>query len=162
MSCSTIGPSGLGGRLGPRLGAVPGGWPLSRPPAGFLLQCGRPALRAAGPAGCWTRAGSPAAGRTATEGAVPALAPAAGSAVRTLPPVRGWPSLESRTPAWLSWLRAPESRSRRRCSSSASWRRPWLRLRSSGPPLRPRCWSRRLWLVPAKGTHADQRIPGCL
>jgi hypothetical protein len=127
MSCSTMGPSGLGGRLGPRLGAFPGGWPLSQPPVGFLSRCGRPALRAADLAGCWTRAGSPAADRTATAGVVPALAPAAASAVQPLPSVRGWPSLESRTPAWLSWLQALASRSRRRCSSSASWQQPWLR-----------------------------------
>jgi hypothetical protein len=102
MSCFTIGPSGLGGRLWPHLGAFPGDWPSSRPPAGFLSRCGRPALRAADPAGCWIRAGSPEAGRTATAGAVPAWAPAAWPAVRPLLPVRGWPSLESQTPAWLS------------------------------------------------------------
>jgi hypothetical protein len=131
MSCSTIGPSGLGGRLGPHLGAFPGGWSPSRLPAGFLSRCGCPALHAADPAGCWTgagcwtRAGSPAAGRTTTAGAVSALAPAAGPAVWPLLLVRGWPSLESRTPAWLSLLQAPASRSRRRWSSSASWRQPW-------------------------------------
>ncbi len=37
MTFSTSVPSGLGGRLG----ASPGGWPPSRPPAGFLLRCGR-------------------------------------------------------------------------------------------------------------------------
>jgi len=55
MFHSTTGPSGLGGRLWPLLWALPGGWPLSRPPAGLLSWCGRSALRAADLAGCWTR-----------------------------------------------------------------------------------------------------------
>ena len=129
---STIGPSGLGGHLWPRLWALPGGWPSSQFPAGLLLCCGCPALHAAGPAGDCVRAGSPAAGRTATGGgAVPALASAALTG-RPFLPGDGWPSLGSPTPASLSWLPAPASRLRRRCSSSASWRSLWWRWRSSG------------------------------
>jgi hypothetical protein len=83
----TICPSGLGGRLWRCLWAHPGGRPLSRPSAGQLSQNGRRGLRAAdpaGPAGCCSRAGSPADDRITTAAAVPALAPAAGPAVRPL------------------------------------------------------------------------------
>jgi hypothetical protein len=148
-----------------RLARLPRGRPCFHPwagpsapvQAGLLSCCGCPALCAAGLAGEGFRAGSPAAGQTATTGAVLALASAAALAGRPLLPEGGWSSLGSPTPASLSWLPAPASRHRRRCAPSASWLPLWWRLRSGGPRRRPRSWSRRRSLVPARGTRADQK-----
>jgi hypothetical protein len=106
-------PSGPGGRLWRRLWAHPGGRPLSRPSAGRLSRCGRPALRAADPAGCQIRAGLPAVVRITTAAAVPVLAPAAWPAVRPLLMTMGWRAQESQTPAGPSSWRAPAARSLR-------------------------------------------------
>jgi hypothetical protein len=138
----TIGPSGLGGRLGARPSCLPWGGPSSRIRVGLLSCFGRPILPAAGLAGGNCRAGSPAAGQTAIAGAVPAWAAAAGLAVRPLPRVGAWTALESRIPALPACWLARQTRLRRRCMPSSSWRPLWWRWRSSGPRRQPRCWSR--------------------